>query len=310
MCQIQDFTYPSVQKGSTIHARVWLPQQAPKGIVQLVHGVGEHVGRYHQAACFWAQHGFLVCGEDHLGHGLTEGGPRGYFAPKDGWSLVVEDIHALRLRMGQQYPGVPYFLLGHSMGSFLTRTYLIRYPGDVDGAILSGTGQESAPLVALGKLLAGVERRRRGEHGVSPLVNSLSLGAYNRKFRPNRTGADWISSDPAMVDEYLADPLCQSPSTAAMFQDMMGGLQFIAKKENLARMDPNTPIFFFSGDQDPVGGMGKGVRKVYRMFQQAGCRDVRLRLYPGGRHEMLHETVGDQVQQDVLDWLEEQVHAS
>ena len=190
------------------------------------------------------------------------------------------------------------------MGSFLTRTYLIDHPGTVDGAILSGTGQEPAPLVAFGKLLAGLECRRLGYDGVSPLVDRLSLGAYNRRFRPNRTSADWLSRDEEQVDAYLADPLCSHKSSVSMFRDMMGGLQYIARRENLARMDPDTPVYFFSGDQDPVGGMGKGVRKVYAMFQAAGCRDVTLKLYPGGRHEMFNELDRQQVFDDLLAWLE------
>lgn len=246
-----------------------------------------------------------MCGEDHLGHGNTvQDGRYGAFAPQNGWKLVVADIARLRRIQGEKHPGVPYFLLGHSMGSFLTRTYLIDHPGTVDGAILSGTGQEPAPLVAFGKLLAGLECRRLGYDGVSPLVDRLSLGAYNRRFRPNRTSADWLSRDEEQVDAYLADPLCSHKSSVSMFRDMMGGLQYIARRENLARMDPDTPVYFFSGDQDPVGGMGKGVRKVYAMFQAAGCRDVTLKLYPGGRHEMFNELDRQQVFDDLLAWLE------
>lgn len=304
--QFLEFSYPSADGLHTIHAAQWVPQGRPRGVVQIVHGVAEHIGRYDAAARFLCSHGFLVCGEDHLGHGRTASdGKFGYFAPRGGWELVVRDIRRLRELVGEQHPGVPYFLLGHSMGSFLTRTYLINYPGTLTGVILSGTGQESAPLVALGRWLAGVERRRLGHRGISPLVDKLSLGAYNRKFAPNRTGADWISRDEAQVDAYLADPYCQYQSTVSMFEAMMGGLQYIAKRENLARMDPSTPVYFFSGDQDPVGGMGKGVKKVVEMFRQAGCRDVTLRLYPGGRHEMFHELNAPEVLDDLLSWLEE-----
>ena len=158
--------------------------------------------------------------------------------------------------------------------------------------------------MAFGKLLAGLECRRLGYDGVSPLVDRLSLGAYNRRFRPNRTSADWLSRDEEQVDAYLADPLCSHKSSVSMCRDMMGGLQYIARRENLARMDPDTPVYFFSGDQDPVGGMGKGVRKVYAMFQAAGCRDVTLKLYPGGRHEMFNELDRQQVFDDLLAWLE------
>lgn len=283
MAQLREFTYPSSDGVHTIHAQEWVPQVPLRGVVQIVHGVAEHIGRYEGAAAFLAEHGYLVCGEDHLGHGKTAGpSEEGFFGEKDGWSMVIRDVAALRKLQGEKYPDQPYFLLGHSMGSFLTRTYLINYPGTLTGVILSGTGQESAPL-----------------------VDKLSLGAYNRKFAPNRTGADWISRDEAQVDAYLADPYCQYQSTVSMFEAMMGGLQYIAKRENLARMDPSTPVYFFSGDQDPVGGMGKGVKKVVEMFRQAGCRDVTLRLYPGGRHEMFHELNAPEVLDDLLSWLEE-----
>ena len=306
MAQLREFSYLSSDGVHTIHAQEWVPQVPLRGVVQIVHGVAEHMGRYEEVASFLTEHGYLVCGEDHLGHGKTaQPGEEGFFGETDGWALVTRDVARLRQLQGEKYPHLPNFLLGHSMGSFLARTYLIDYPGTLTGAILSGTGQESAPLVALGKLLAGVECRRLGPRGISPLVDKLSLGAYNRKFAPNRTGADWISRDEAQVDRYLADPYCQYQSTVSMFEAMMGGLQYIAKKENLARMDPATPVCFLSGDQDPVGGMGKGVKKVVGMFQKAGCRDVTVRLYPGGRHEMFHETNAQEVFEHLLSWLEE-----
>ena len=193
------------------------------------------------------------------------------------------------------------------MGSFLTRTYLCRYPGTVDGAILSGTGQESAPLVAAGKALASLIGRFRGSDYVSALVNNLSLGAYNKQFKPNRTTADWICRDEAVVDKYLRDPFCTFKPTAGMFRDMMGGLQYIADRNNLARMDKETPVYFLSGDRDPVGAMGKGVEKVVRMFRKAGCRDVSVKLYPEGRHEMFNELNRDEVYADILDWLNSKI---
>lgn len=308
MPQIQEFRYPSARTAFSIYARVWLPDAPPRAVVQLVHGVAEHVGRYAEISDFLSRHGFLVCGEDHLGHGKTvENGSYGFFAPEHGWELVVRDVRRLREIMGEQYPRLPYILLGHSMGSFLARTYLILYPGTLDGVILSGTGQEPAPLIALGRALAGLECRRLGPQGVSPLVDALSLGAYNRRFRPNRTSADWISRDPAAVDAYLADPLCRSKCTVSMLRDMLGGLQFIGKKSNLRNMDLDIPVLFLSGDRDPVGGMGRGVQKVRTRFSEAGCRDVTLKLYPGGRHEMFHEINQQEVFEDVLAWLEDKL---
>ena len=305
MREPREFSYPSSDGSHTVHAMEWLPQGQPRAVVQIVHGVAEYVGRYDHVARFLTERGFLVCGEDHLGHGKTvDDGKYGYFSPRGGWDLVARDIRRLRELQGEKYPGVPYVMLGHSMGSFLTRTYLIRWPGTVDGAVLSGTGQEPAPLVALGKALAGGLCLLRGGDSVSPLVNAMSLGAYNKKFAPNRTGADWISRDEAVVDAYLKDPLCTFMPTVAMFRDMMGGLQYIADRSNLARMDKETPVYFLSGDRDPVGAMGKGVEKVVRMFRKAGCRDVSVKLYPEGRHEMFNELNRDEVMADLLAWLE------
>ena len=305
MDQFSTFSFPSSDGVHAIQVREWRPEHPPRGVIQIVHGVAEHVGRYDQAARFLASCGFLVCGGDHLGHGRTaKAGEFGYFADKNGWDLVVRDVRRLRELAGEQHPGLPYFLLGHSMGSFLTRTYLIRWPGTVDGAILSGTGQEPAPLVAFGRAASEALCALRGPKYVSDLVYQLSLGAYNRKFRPNRTTGDWLSRDQALVDEGLRDPLCSFRPTVSMFRDMMAGLQFIGNGRNLKKMDPDTPVYFFSGDQDPVGSMGKGVKKVAGMFHRAGCRDVTVKLYPGGRHEMLHETNRQEVLDDLHSWLE------
>lgn len=302
----QEFSYPSADGVHAIHAAEWLPdQRPPRAVVQIVHGVAEYVERYDHLAQFLIAHGFLVCGEDHLGHGRTvTDGKYGYFAKKNGWSLVARDIRRLRELVGEKYPDVPYIILGHSMGSFLTRTYLIRWPGTVDAAVLSGTGQESPALVGLGKALANVVGAIRGPEHVSELVYDLSLGSYNKPFRPNRTPSDWLSRDETMVDADLKDPLCSFKPTVGMFRDMMGGLQFIADPKNLARMDKDTPVYFLSGDHDPVGSMGAGVRKVERLFRDAGCKDVTVKLYPDGRHEMFNEINRQEVMEDLLGWLE------
>ena len=308
MIEVRSFSYPSEDGVHTIQARAWLPQGEPRGVVQIVHGVAEHIGRYDHVGRFLAEHGFVVYGEDHLGHGLTvDDGKYGYFGPKGGWWLVVKDIRRLRELAGAEHPGLPYVMLGHSMGSFLTRTYLIRYPGTLDGAVLSGTGQQSAPLVALGRLMARGLCRAAGPEYVSRLIYYMSLGSYNRRFRGDPASPSWLSRDWEMVRGSRKDPLCSFRPSAGMFRDMLEGIQFIGKPANLAGMDKDTPIYFFSGDQDPVGDQGKGVKNVVSLFRQAGCRDVTVKLYPGGRHEMLNEVNRREVMEDLLSWLEEKV---
>ena len=306
MVSAQEFTFPSSDGVHRVSAVRWTGDGPPRGVVQLVHGISEYIGRYDAFARFLAEHGFAVVGHDHLGHGRTARAPSEYgcFAPRDGWKYVLRDTHALRLLTGEQFPGLPCFLLGHSMGSFVVRGYLMYWPGTVDGAILSGTGQEPPLTVAAGRVLSGLLSRLRGPETRSGLMDALSVGAYNRQFRPNRTGADWISRDPSVVDAYCADPLCRFLPSVGMYHDMMVGLQLLARPANLRRMDPDTPVFFFSGDRDPVGACGKGVQKVAGWFRRAGVKDVTVRLYPQGRHEMLNETNREEVFRDVLDWLE------
>ncbi|MCD8376598.1 MAG: alpha/beta hydrolase [Oscillospiraceae bacterium] len=314
MIQETTFRFPSCDGQHQIFSRQWAPPKGEplRGVVQIVHGVAEYIDRYAPVARFLARNGFAVVGEDHLGHGRTAAGPEeyGFFCEKQGWHTVTGDVRRLRTLAGERCPELPYFILGHSMGSFLTRTYLIDWPGTVTGAILSGTGQEPAAAVALGWHVANAVCRTSGPKTHSQMINKLSFGAYNRQFAPCRTPSDWISRDEAVVDAYLADPLCQFLPTAGMFRDMMEGLQYIADKSNLRRMDPATPVLFFSGDRDPIGQNGAGVRKVANWFRQAGAEDVTVRLYPGGRHEMLNETNREEVQSDLLSWLEQRLPAA
>ena len=308
MASCREFTFPSSDGVHRVHAMEWLPESgSPRGVVQLVHGISEYIGRYSPFARFLTDHGFAVVGHDHLGHRKPASGREeyGYFADQDGWRHIRNDIRFLRTAAGERFPGLPYFLLGHSMGSFAVRLYLIDFPGTVDGCLLSGTGQEPALLVEVGRLLSAFYARHKGPRYVSRLLTALSLGGYNLHFRPNRTTVDWISRDTAVVDAYAADPMCRFVPTVGMFHDMMEALQYIARPENLRKMDPSTPVYLFSGDRDPVGSNGRGVQKVYGFFQKAGTRDLRMKLYPGGRHEMLNEINRDEVYADVLAWLEE-----
>lgn len=301
------FRFPSCDGQHQIFARQWLPLEGqPKAVVQIVHGVSEYIDRYAAVARFLADHGFVVVGGDHLGHGRTASGPEeyGFFTSQKGWHTVAGDVRRLRTLTGQKYPDLPYFLLGHSMGSFLTRTYLIDWPGTLTGAILSGTGQEAPFMIKAGWHLSNLVSKLSGPRAHSKLVENLSFGAYNKQFSPSRTRADWISRDEAVVDAYIADPLCSFLPTAGMFRDMMEGLRYIANKTNLSKMDPTTPVYFFSGDKDPVGGNGAGVRKVADFFRNAGTEDLTVTLYPDGRHEMMNEINRQQVFADLLNWLE------
>ena len=306
----QEFRFPSADGATTLYGRIWVPDHgAPKAVLQLVHGIAEHIGRYDRFARFMSDHGYLVCAEDHLGHGNTPENAEdlGYTADKDGWVKMTDNVRALHERITPQYPGIPYFILGHSMGSFLTRSYLIRYPGTVDACALLGTGQQPESVLKAGLAACRLEQIRLGRRGRSKLLQSLCFGAYNSQFKPNRTESDWVCPVDEVVDAYIADPFCQVMPTVTLMRDMLTGIRFNQQAENLAKMDKTTPVFFLSGDQDPVGSNGKGVRAAYQSFLDAGCSHVRLKLYPGGRHEMLNEHNWQDVYDELLSWFDQQI---
>ena len=274
----------------TVYADLYTPAGKPKGIVQVIHGMCEHIGRYQPVMEWLCEKGYAVCGHDQIGHGrsCTVNGT-GYFAAEDGWDCLVKDARQLTILARGKWPGVPVFLLGHSMGSFLARTYLIRYPGTVAGAVLMGTGQMVPAVLAAARVLAAEEARRVGEDHASPLVTKLAFETYNRRFAPNRTAFDWLAANEESVDRYIADPLCGGDTTTGLFREMLSGIACVTKQENLRKMNLNTPVLFISGEDDPVGDMGKGVRRAYAAFRRAGVRDAELKLYPGLRHEILNE---------------------
>lgn len=294
--------------GCSLRCGLWMPQQSPRAIVQVVHGVAEHVERYDALGRFLAEHGIAMIGDDHMGHGKSVGPSDvpGYFP--SGWEGAVEDEYRLMQEIRREFPGTPYFLLGHSMGSFLTRTFLYTHPkAGLTGVILSGTGWLPGVVLTAGLRLCEWERQKVGAQQSSEQIQRLVFDSYNRKFRPNRTNRDWVCSDPAVVDASLADPYCSYWPTVGLSADMLGGIRRNQAPDNLAAMDHSLPVLFFSGEQDPVGAMGRGVRKTVRAFQKAGMKQVSCRLYPDGRHEMLNEINKAEVYEDVLHWLEEQL---
>ena len=307
MVQAHEFTFPSTDGVHEIRAVRWAPKGKPRAAVQLVHGIAEHILRYEDFARFLAERGFLVTGNDHLGHGGSCKSPeeQGFFKESGGWDAVVADVRRLYDETRAAYPDIPYFILGHSMGSFILRTFLIRYnKAPLAGAIISGTGYYAPPVSKMGEMLSAFEVRRHGPRGTSSVFQALSSKPYNKRFRPNRTAFDWLSRDERVVDKYIADSACGFAPSSSMVRDMMGGVGFICSGKNVAEMEKALPILFVSGEEDPVGSYGKGVKKVYEMFLAAGCSDVTLKLYPGGRHEMLNELNRDEVYHDLLAWLE------
>ena len=307
MTNMTEFTFLSTDGKTQLHGMRWEPDGGSvRAVLQICHGVAEHIARYDAFARYLNGLGIAVVGHDHLGHGLSlpEGGTPVYFGAGNTWNTVVDDIYVLHQRIRLWYPDVPLCIMGHSMGSFLTRTYLIRYPGTVKAAIIMGTGWQPKAVIAGGMAVAKAVGAVVGENGTSDLVTNLAFGAYNKLFAPNRTSCDWLSADEGNVDAYMADPLCGADATVGLFRQMLSGIRFNQKLSNLRQMDPRIPVLFVAGEKDPVGDCGNGVRRTYQEFRRAGVQDCTLTLYPGLRHEILNEKAQQQqIFEDIGQWL-------
>ena len=307
MTNMTEFTFLSTDGKTQLHGMRWEPEDGSvRAVLQICHGVAEHIARYDAFARYLNGLGIAVVGHDHLGHGLSlpEGGTPVYFGEGNTWNTVVDDIYVLHQRIRLWFPDVPLCIMGHSMGSFLTRTYLIRYPGTVKAAVIMGTGWQPKAVIAGGMAVAKAVGAVVGENGTSDLVTNLAFGAYNKLFAPNRTSCDWLSVDEDNVDTYMADPLCGADATVGLFRQMLLGIRFNQKLSNLRQMDPRIPVLFVAGEKDPVGDCGNGVRRTYQEFRRAGVQDCTLKLYPGLRHEILNEKAQQQqIFEDIGQWL-------
>lgn len=306
MARKESFYYPSVSGGTKIHAVRYLPGEEIRGVLQISHGMVEYIERYEDFACYLADRGILVTGNDHLGHGnsINQKEDYGYFAQEDGNGAVLEDIYRLTQITKKVYPDQPYFLMGHSMGSFYARQYLCEYGRELDGAIIMGTGCQPRALVRAGKALCAVLARFQGWRHRSNFVNNMAFGSYNKRFEPARTPKDWLTKDQKIVDAYVADERSSFIFTLNGYHSMFTGIDRLYDRKLLAQMPKDLPIFFVAGEEDPVGDFSKGVLRAVQMFQDVGMKNIDLKLYPGDRHEILNELDRQTVYEDLHNWLE------
>ena len=305
--QTTEIYFTSNDGKSRIHAVEWIPDGRPKAILQLVHGMAEHIERYGDFAAFMTEHGYLVVGDNHLGHGKSvgENGQKGYFCEGDAASVLVRDEHKLHEVVEGEYPGIPYFILGHSMGSFITRNYLTEYGHEVQGAVIMGTGMQPKALLALSKTLAKAEKLFKGDTHVSTFIDKLAFGGYYKKI-PNYTMKnEWLTSNLDAVQKYNDDPDCGFTFTVNGFSTLFELIWRLHDEERLAGIPKNLPMFFVAGAEDPVGNYGKGVKQAADTVRKAGVQDVTMKLYPGGRHEILNDREHGEVYEDVLSFYEE-----
>ena len=304
--------YDSADGRTRIHALRWVNRGVPKGVVQLVHGMEEHIERYDGFARFLAAAGYAVCGNDHVGHGRSVASPeRLSCLPLDGAQVMRADVHALR-GIVQKSLGAdtPYVVFGHSMGSFVVRTYLARHGRGLAGAVLCGTGQPPVAASRLGSMLAQRSAARRGADAKSPFISSLADGAYSRKIKDARTPFDWISTDPAQVDAYIADPLCGQMFSLGGYASLFDLTAESASAECAGAVPDGLPVLFIAGGQDPVGDNGKGVQAAAEAMRTYSKAQVSTIIYPEMRHEILNEPGRQRVYDDVLAWLDAAIASS
>lgn len=296
---------PSINNRNQLHVAIWEPQRETKAILQISHGMVEYIVRYDDFAKHLNQQGILVIGNDHLGHGqsVLDESEFGYFGKEKG-SAVVDDLYEVTKYAKKQYgENIPYFLMGHSMGSFMARRYLMTYGEKITGAIISGTGYKTAPVLAVAFFFTAVTKFFHGERYRSPFMKWLVFHTYNRKIADVKTKNDWLTRDAAVVAAYNENPYCKFSFTVNGYETLFGAIKYIQKQNNWEETPKQLPILMIAGEEDPVGSYGKDVKKVYKKYQQLGCNHIELKLYQDDRHELVNELDREVVYADISQWI-------
>ena len=314
MIKTEEKRYESSSGRCSIHAVIWYPDEEkyekPVGVVQLVHGMIDHIERFTCMAEYFADKGYVVAGNDHLGHGesVADKDDYGYFddsvpAEETGMYLVM-DMHRLTRIMKKRYPDLPYFIMGHSMGSYMLRRYLIQYGDDVDGAVILGTGNQPMAVVEGGILAAKSVARAKGDRYRSRLLSKLMFGAYNTRITDAKSENAWLTRDEEIVELYDNDDKCSFVFTPNAYLGFLNIIKYDIKPENVRKTPASLPVLFASGLEDPVGDYGKGVKKAFMMYTRY-LDDVELRLYEDCRHELHSELNRYEIFDDIYRWMQE-----
>lgn len=278
------------EQNTVLPAVIWLPEGETKGILQVVHGMTEHIGRYENMARVLTAYGIAVAGFDLRGHGKSAQGGKCASLGEGGWEKSIREIHQFHQKMKERFQEEKHYLMGFSLGSFLVREYFSIYENsDFAGTIIMGTGQQPAFLLAIIMKIVQGEIKKSGFDCTTDLVRNLSFRTYNKKFAPNRTKADWLCADEKELDVYIADELCKEDISAGMFWQLLNSMKRLANQNTYEKWNKEMKVLLLSGEEDPVGDAGKGVRMVEKAMKKAGLRNINVKIYPGGRHDVLHE---------------------
>lgn len=282
------------------------PETEVKAVLVIVHGMAEHAQRYDSFAEYLVSENYAVYAYDQRGHGKTAGSIEnlGFFAEQDGWQKVTDDLQLIVSKAKEENPGKKIFVMGHSMGSFITRTYICQYSQNIDGVILSGTAGSAGALGKIGKALTCIISAIKGKRSLSPLLDKMSFGDFNKSFAPNRTKFDWLSRDNSEVDKYVNDPYCGTVFSIGFFNNLMNGLEYANNIKYAQKVRNDLPMYIFSGGNDPVSKNAKQIPDVFEMYKKADINDIFMKIYDNARHETLNETNKKEVYADVLNWLD------
>ena len=305
-----ELEFPASNGGHDIFACIWRDTECKhyKAVVQLVHGMSEYILRYEEFAVYLARRGYVVCGNDHAGHGMSveNESDYGYFGKRENsWEYLIDDMNYLEGMMRLEYSDIPYFMIRHSMGSFLAREYMSAYGNGFDGAVFMGTGYINPLLdfgIVLSKYMAHKNPRQKGE-----LIDKIAFGAFNKKINTANTKFDWISTDEKIVEKYVKDEKCGFLFTNEGYRDLFMLIKAVNSPKWAKSLPLNMPMLLISGSDDPVGNFGKGVRKVYEMLLKAGCMNVDIKLLHGARHEILNDKKRNKVYSILYNWLEKNI---
>lgn len=292
--------------------KIWIPEGTPRMVLQISHGMTEHIGRYEKFAKKLTEQGIVVAGFDLRGHGQNDGDPACASFGEGGWQATIRDMHLFYEEMERRFPDVPHFMMGFSLGSFLLRDYLSCYHDRLAGAVIMGTGDQPGVVLTILMQIIKKEIKAHGFNSSTPLVDKMSFDNYNRKFAPNTTPYDWLCSDEEQLAIYSADTLCRKHISAGLFCQLLDAMRRTGKKIAYEKWDKTLPVLILSGQTDPVGDFGKGIQRVKSGMDRAGLKDVEVHLFPEARHDLLHEEksgTAEKVADTLVKWMVEKGQA-